>query len=76
MICTKLLFLTNGSYVVNVFLAKSVASPDSPLSFTQLTGKRTSAAVAGLCRDHRIQNLLESGEVFWYQLEPEVLEAE
>ena len=42
----------------------------------QFTGRRTYAAVAGLCRDHRIEDLIESGEVFWYQLEPEVLEAE
>ena len=27
-------------------------------------------------RDDRIQGLVESGEVFWYQLDPEVLEAE
>ena len=42
----------------------------------QLIGKRTYAAVAGLRRDRRVQDLIESGEVFWYQLDPEILEAE
>ena len=42
----------------------------------QLIGKRTYAAVAGLRRDRRVQDLIESGEVFWYQLDPESLEAE
>ena len=42
----------------------------------QFTGRRTYAAVAGLRRDDRIEDLIEAGEVFWYQLDPEVLEAE
>ena len=43
---------------------------------TQFTGRRSYPVVAGLRRDDRIQDLIESGAVFWYQLEPEVLEAE
>ena len=43
---------------------------------TRFTGKHVYSAVAGLRRDDRIQGLVESGEVFWYQLDPEVLEAE
>ena len=41
-----------------------------------LTSRRTYAAVAGLRRDRRVQDLIESGEVFWYRLDPEILEAE
>ncbi len=43
---------------------------------TRFTSKQSYAAVAGLYRDDRIQDEIESGEVFWYQLDPEVLEAE
>ncbi len=43
---------------------------------TRFTGKHAYSAVVGLRRDDRIQGLVESGEVFWYQLDPEVLEAE
>ena len=43
---------------------------------TRFTGKQAFSAVVGLRRDDRIQGLVESGEVFWYQLDPEVLEAE
>ena len=43
---------------------------------TRFTGKRSYAAVAGLYRDDRIRDCIESGEVLWYQLDPEVLEAE
>ena len=43
---------------------------------TRFTGKQALAAVAGLRRDDRTRGLVESGEVFWYQLDPEVLEAE
>ena len=43
---------------------------------TRFTGKHSYSAVAGLRRDDRIQGLVEAGEVFWYQLDPEVLEAE
>ena len=43
---------------------------------TRFTGKRTYPIVAGLRRDKRIEDLIASGEVFWYQLDPQVLEAE
>ena len=43
---------------------------------TKFTGDRSYPAVAGLRRDDRIHDLIDSGEVFWYQLDPEVLEAE
>lgn len=43
---------------------------------TQFTGRRSYPAVAGLRCDSRIQDLIESGEVFWYQLDQEILEAE
>ena len=43
---------------------------------TRFTGKQAFSAVVGLRRDDRIQDLIGSGEVFWYQLDPEVLEAE
>ncbi len=43
---------------------------------TRFTGKRSYAAVAGLYRDERIQDSIESGEVFWHQLEPEQLGVE
>ncbi len=43
---------------------------------TSFTGKRSVAAVAGLRRDDRIDESIESGEVFWHQLDPSDLEAE
>ena len=43
---------------------------------TKFTGDRSYPAVAGLRRDDRIQGLIDDAEVFWYQLDPEVLEAE
>ena len=43
---------------------------------TRFTGKRAYSAVVGVRRDDRIQGLVESGEVFWYQLDSEVMEAE
>ena len=43
---------------------------------TKFTGDRSYSAVVGLRRDDRIQDLIDSGEVFWYQLDSEVLEAE
>ena len=43
---------------------------------TRFIGKHAYPAVVGLRRDDRIQDLIDSGEVFWYQLDPEVLEAE
>ena len=43
---------------------------------TKFTGDRSYPAVAGLRQDDRIHGLIDAGEVFWYQLDPEVLEAE
>ena len=43
---------------------------------SKFTGKRSLAAVAGLRRDDRIDGVIESGEVFWHQLDPSDLEAE
>ena len=43
---------------------------------TRLTGQQAYPAIAGLYQDDRIRSVVESGEVFWYQLAPEVLEAE
>ena len=43
---------------------------------TKFTGDRSYPAVASLRQDDRIHGLIDSGEVFWYQLDPEVLEAE
>ena len=43
---------------------------------TEFTGRRSYPAIAGLRRDDRIQDLIKSGTVFWYQLDPDVLEAE
>ena len=43
---------------------------------TRFTGKRSFAVVSGLYRDDRIQDIFESGELFWHQLTPEQLEAE
>lgn len=43
---------------------------------TKFTGKPSRAAVAGLRRDNRVDEIFESGEVFWYQLDRSDLEAE
>ena len=43
---------------------------------TRFTGTPAHAAIAGLHRDDRIQPSIESGAVFWYQLEPTDLEAD
>ena len=43
---------------------------------TRFTGKRAFAVVSGLHLDDRIQDSIESGEVFWHQLMQEQLEAE
>ena len=43
---------------------------------TRFTGKRSRPAIAGLRRDDRIEESIESGEVFWYQLDRSDLEAE
>jgi len=43
---------------------------------TRFTGKRSFAVVSGLHRDNRIQDSIESGEVFWHQLTAAQLDAE
>ena len=43
---------------------------------TRFTGKRAYAAVAGMYKDNRIQSTIESGDVFWFQLDAEDLEVE
>ena len=43
---------------------------------TRFTGKRSFAVVSGLHRDDRIQDSIESGEVFWHQMMAEQLHAE
>ena len=43
---------------------------------TRFTGKQAYSAVAGRYRDDRIQGDIESGKIFWYPLDPEVLDAE
>ena len=42
----------------------------------RFTGSRSIAAVAGLYRDNRIDEALESGSVYWHQLDLEQLEVE
>ena len=42
----------------------------------RFTGRRSYAAVAGLSRDNRVNEVFESGEVFWYHLDPDHLEVE
>ena len=43
---------------------------------TRFTGKPAHAAVVGLRRDDRIHDLIKRGEVFWYQLDPEIMDVE
>ena len=43
---------------------------------TRFTGKRAYAVVAGMYKDNRIQSTIESGDVFWFQLDAEDLEVE
>ena len=43
---------------------------------TRFTGRRAYAVVAGLRFDERIRASVESGEVSWFQLDPEVLEVD
>ena len=43
---------------------------------TRFTQRRAHAAVAGLYRDHRIRDIIESGDVFWHEMDPGVLESE
>ena len=40
------------------------------------TGRPAYAAVAGARMDERVRDRIESGDVFWYQLDPQSLEAE
>ncbi len=43
---------------------------------SRFTGRRADAVVAGLRFDERIRLAVESGEVSWFQLDPEVLEVD
>ena len=43
---------------------------------TQATGRPARAAVSGISRDDRVQEVLDSGEVYWHQLDPQLLEVE
>ena len=43
---------------------------------TRFTGKPAHAAVVGLRRDDRVHDLIERGEVFWYQLDAEIMDVE
>ena len=43
---------------------------------TRFTGRRAHAVVAGLRFDDRIRPSVKSGEVSWFQLDPEVLEVD
>ena len=43
---------------------------------TRFTGKRSHAVVSGIELDYRVRSIAESGEVFWYQLDPGLLEPE
>ena len=40
---------------------------------TRLTGQRAYAAVAGLRHDERVADSITSGEVFWYEMQPETI---
>ncbi len=43
---------------------------------TRFTGQRSHAAVAGIKMDECIRGVIESGEVFWRELDPAILEPE
>ena len=43
---------------------------------SRFTGRRSYAVVAGLRRDDRIQDRVDAGEVLWYQLIPEAMQAD
>ena len=43
---------------------------------TRFTGRNAHAVVSGMKQDDRIREVIESGAVFWYQLDPEMMEAE
>ena len=43
---------------------------------TRFTDKRAYVAVSGVHRDNRVQDSIESGDVFWYEMDRGVLEPE
>ena len=43
---------------------------------TRFTGRNAYAVVSGLRRDDRITDSIDTGAVFWYQLDPEVMDVE
>ena len=43
---------------------------------SRFTGRRSYAVVAGLRRDDRIQDRVDAGEVLWYQLTPQAMQAD
>ena len=43
---------------------------------TRFTGRNAYAVVPGLRRDDRITDSIDTGAVFWYQLDPEVMDVE
>ena len=43
---------------------------------TRFTGRTSHAVVSGLKHDDRIKEIIESGAVSWYQLDPGMMEAE
>ena len=43
---------------------------------TRFTGKPAHAAVVGLRRDDRVHDLIKRGDVFWYQLDAEIMDVE
>ena len=43
---------------------------------TRFTGRNAYAVVSGLRRDDRITDSIHAGAVFWYQLDPEVMDVE
>ena len=43
---------------------------------THATGRPAYAVVSGISKDVRVQDAFDSGEVYWHQLDPELLEVE
>ena len=43
---------------------------------THATGRPAYAVVSGISKDARVQDVFDSGEVYWHQLDPELLEVE
>ena len=43
---------------------------------SRFTGKRTYSVVTGLRKDDGIQQAIETGDVYWYQLSPETLDVD